>query len=145
MDFKNYVAESNLKESLQNTTGSQADSELINFILTGLHLANQTHVYYLLTKSLAEHLAIGDFYDGLRGNVDSLAEMLIGLEIEGMGSIDSTLVFLYSRNELLTRVNEFRKNVNVLLAVTNTDSMMSINDNLINIQQLIDSLKYKLQ
>jgi hypothetical protein len=145
MDFKNYVAESNLKESLQNTTGSQADSELINFILTGLHLANQTHVYYLLTNSLAEHLAIGDFYDGLRGNVDSLAEMLIGLEIEGMGSIDSTLVFLYSRNELLTRVNEFRKNVNVLLAVTNTDSMMSINDNLINIQQLIDSLKYKLQ
>lgn len=51
-----------------------------NFILTLLHAATNGHILHLQSRSLSEHLALKDYYEGLPDLVDTLAEQLQGLE-----------------------------------------------------------------
>lgn len=51
-------------------------NELIDFLLETADLAHKEH---LATRSYAAHKALGDFYDGVRGDTDTLAEALIAL------------------------------------------------------------------
>ena len=47
---------------------------------TLLFAAPVAHMKHLSTRSLAEHLALGDLYEGLPGKVDALAEAIQGCE-----------------------------------------------------------------
>ena len=47
---------------------------------TLLFAAPVAHMKHLSTRSLAEHLALGDLYEGLPGRVDALAEAIQGCE-----------------------------------------------------------------
>lgn len=49
------------------------------FILTLLHAATNTHLLHLKSKSYAEHMALGAFYEELPDLVDALAESIQGL------------------------------------------------------------------
>lgn len=51
-----------------------------DFILTLLHAATNAHLLHLQSKSYSEHMALGEFYEGLPALVDSLAEAIQGLE-----------------------------------------------------------------
>ncbi|NLH94289.1 MAG: hypothetical protein GX466_08785 [Candidatus Cloacimonetes bacterium] len=50
--------------------------ELIDLLL---EIADTAHRQHLATRSYAKHMALGDFYDSLRDNTDTLAEALIGM------------------------------------------------------------------
>jgi hypothetical protein len=52
------------------------------FILTLLHAVTNTHILHLRSKSYAEHMALGAFYEALPALVDVVAESIQGLEEE---------------------------------------------------------------
>lgn len=41
--------------------------------------ADEAHAAHLATRSYAEHMALGEFYDGARGASDAIIEAMIGL------------------------------------------------------------------
>lgn len=49
------------------------------FILTLLHAVTNTHILHFRTKSFAQHMALGTFYEELPDLVDTLAEAIQGL------------------------------------------------------------------
>lgn len=49
-----------------------------DFILTILHTVTNTHILHWQTKSYAEHVALGEFYDSLSDLVDTLVESMQG-------------------------------------------------------------------
>lgn len=49
------------------------------FVATSLALRTATHLAHLSSRSYAEHVALGDFYDGLVPLVDTYAELYMGL------------------------------------------------------------------
>ena len=49
------------------------------FLLTLLHAATNAHILHFRTKSYAEHMALGSFYEELPGLVDGLVEAVQGL------------------------------------------------------------------
>lgn len=51
---------------------------------------NITHFHHLTSKSYAEHMALGEFYENIVGAVDVLAECYIGQfgQIEDLPSVD---------------------------------------------------------
>lgn len=61
-------------------------NEAAEFLLTLLHSSTNTHLLHWTTKSYAEHVALGKFYDEIIDLTDSLAEAM-------MGSYDMTPTF----------------------------------------------------
>ena len=49
------------------------------FLLTLLHAATNAHILHFRTKSYAQHMALGSFYEELPGLVDGLVESIQGL------------------------------------------------------------------
>ena len=49
--------------------------KLVSYLL---HSRNQTHVFHLQTKSYAEHMALGDYYDGIGDLIDGVVESYQG-------------------------------------------------------------------
>ncbi len=54
------------------------NKELEKLISYLLHSRNQTHVFHLQTKSYAEHMALGGYYDDIIDLVDGLVESYQG-------------------------------------------------------------------
>ena len=50
-----------------------------DFILTLLHAATNAHILHFRSRSYAEHMALGAFYEELPGLVDELVESIQGL------------------------------------------------------------------
>jgi len=138
---------SNIVEKLEaKTIESGTDEKIVGFILESFNVRTQTHIYHLLTKSYAEHMAIGEFYDKLLSAIDSISEMSIGLNIStSTEPYNSTLVFDYNKDTLINEIKEYRNSVTSLLETTDTSSLMGINDAIMSIQASIDMLLYKLQ
>lgn len=63
---------------MKNLPRLSGDTGVGRFIGLLLNSANQTHVYHLQTRSYAAHMALGDYYDSIRGLADSIAEMYQG-------------------------------------------------------------------
>lgn len=53
-------------------------NEAAEFLLTLLHASTNTHILHWTTKSYAEHVALGKFYEELPELVDALAEAMMG-------------------------------------------------------------------
>jgi len=141
-DFVNERIDGNIE-----TPYDGIDESLVSFILESFNVRTQMHIYHLLTKSYAEHIAIGAFYDSISSTTDSIAEMSIGL---GLSSNESSkksfeLDFSYDKATLLESVNSYRESVVYMLEETDSESILSINDALISIQSSIDTFLYKLQ
>lgn len=62
------------------------DNEIGDVILTLLHSSTNAHILHWQSKSLAEHQALGTFYEELPDLVDQLVETI-------QGRYDSTLEF----------------------------------------------------
>ena len=119
---------------------------IIDYTLEGFKVATQTHIYHLLTKSYAQHMAIGEFYDSIQSCIDAIAEKSIGLGLVADGSMHPTeLVFAFDDAALIALAKQFREKTITLIGLTSDNSVLSINDDLINIQAAIDNLLYKLQ
>jgi len=67
-----------LKESYETTTGQQTpNSPLAKLTLSLLAIRDQAHLFHWQTKSYAEHVALGEFYETFIDKVDSLMENII--------------------------------------------------------------------
>lgn len=133
-----------LNEKLEGN-GGNIDAEVTKYVMDALIFSAQTHIYHLLTKSYADHMAIGDFYEGLEEEVDKLAEQAIGAGLEGSEIITPSLYFVYTKETLISQVNMFKDSTTELLQKTEVPNLMNLNDVLIAIQTLCDTLLYKLQ
>lgn len=52
------------------------------FLLTLLHSATNAHILHFKTRSYAQHMALGTFYEEMPGLVDGLTEAIQGLKGE---------------------------------------------------------------
>jgi DNA-binding ferritin-like protein len=76
-------------------------------------MVTQYHIWHLQTKEYAEHMAIGDFYEGLNEKLDSIAEHFIGTG--GNISVSEGQEFSnYSKSNVLGRLEEFGEFVNMV-------------------------------
>lgn len=143
--FKDFINEK--IEGTIDTPYAGIDESLVSFILESFNVRTQMHIYHLLTKSHAEHLAIGEFYDSLLGSIDSISEMSIGLGLESNESTKKSfdLEFSYDKQILLEEIKAYRDSVVYMLEETDSDSVLSINNAISDIQSSIDTLLYKLQ
>jgi hypothetical protein len=54
------------------------ETNLSAFIQNLLHCVTNAHLLHLQSRSYSQHMALGDFYDGLDDLTDSLAEVIQG-------------------------------------------------------------------
>lgn len=110
------------------------------FLLTLMHSSTNTQILHRQTKSYAEHIALGEFYEAIIPLVDTLTETIQGLEgeiidypVDYYGPASSGLEELTSLKEY---VSEDRKEL------PQETEIQNIVD---EIAALIDSTLYKLK
>jgi len=111
-----------------------------NLISILLHSITQTHVFHLQTKSYAEHIALNEFYDGMVGLVDRLAEGYQGKygvqkfkNISGLENYESKEQVIEYLLKLDKIINTNKPEDSFLVAIID------------DIQELLYSTKYKLE
>lgn len=110
------------------------------FILSLLHSATNTHILHWQTKSFAEHMALGEFYEALPGLIDTLVEATQGVTGE---IIEFPADYYPPAEDGLTELLELRE-----FFVENRDVMpkdREIQNLLDGIGDQIDSTLYKLR
>ena len=110
------------------------------FILTLLHAATNTHILHWQTKSFAQHMALGEFYEAMPGLIDALVEATQGLT----GEIIQFPADYYPPAENgLTELKELREyfedNRNVMPVNSEIQNLLD------NIGDQIDSTLYRLR
>jgi len=111
-----------------------------NLLSILLHSITQTHVFHLQTKSYAEHIALNEFYDGMGGLVDRLAEGYQGKygvqkykNISGLENYESKEQVIEYLLKLDILINSNKPEEGFLLAIID------------DIQELLYTTKYKLE
>lgn len=89
---------------------------------------NAIHTGHWKTKSYAEHVALGDFYDGLIDKIDSIVEMYQGA-FDLIGNIDSEPVV---GKDLIRHITEEAKWIN--------DNRETISGDICAIENALDDL-----
>lgn len=133
-----------LDEGVDIDNGSKQSLE--NLVVSVLSFVEQTHLYHILTKSYAEHMAIGEFYAGIQADADALAESYIGMTggFSTLQPIQAEFKVNYSKANFISELDGFRAIVTSGVEITNRSDLMSLNGVLVNIQGAIDTLSYKL-
>ena len=112
-----------------------------------LCMVTQAHIWHWQCKSYAAHQALGDFYEGLQGNVDELAEIFFGAG----GSFSfhqhhSTMNFV-SIEDVSARIKNFKNELVQTQAELMKDEnapLHSAGDKILEIVQSTDKLLYLL-
>ena len=110
------------------------------FILSLLHAATNTHILHWQTRSFAEHMALGEFYEALPGLIDTLVEATQGVTGE---IIEFPADYYPPAEDGLTELLELRE-----FFIENRDVMpkdREIQNLLDGIGDQIDSTLYKLR
>ena len=110
------------------------------FLLTLLHASTNAHILHWQTKSYAEHVALGEFYEAMPGLIDDLVEATQGLT----GEIIQFPADYYPPAENgLTELKELREsfedNRNVMPVNSEIQNLLD------NIGDQIDSTLYRLR
>ena len=109
-------------------------NEIGSFILTLMHAATNAHILHLKSKSYAEHMALGAFYEELPGLVDSLAESIQGLTGElieypadyyspaesGLQEIMDLMDFVKENRQSLPQDSEIQNQVDTIAELINS-------------------------
>ena len=116
--------------------------ELEELLSQLLHSRTQTHIYHLQTKSFAEHMELGGYYDGVVGLIDGLAEAYQG-KYDIIKSYKNYSLDNYSSNsQLITYFKALSKKVEDVHTKVNDTY---IQNQLDTINELINSTVYKLR
>ena len=112
------------------------------FALMLLHEVTNAHLLHWASKSYAQHVTLGEFYDGLDDVTDAFVEAYMGkygqLPISGY-----TEFYSLPTNDPIAKLEELAKNVKDIRGSLPQDSELQ---NLIDeIADLIDSSLYKLR
>jgi len=103
------------------------------------------HVFHWNAKSYSKHQAVGEFYEKLNELVDELAEKYVGAGgmIDGIIAASINIDRL-DENRVRASLRNLRRMVANSIDSTGSDSrLMSVNDSLVQILNLIDHTEYK--
>lgn len=109
------------------------------------NVITQSHIWHLLVKSGQKHSALNELYSNLEKRVDSLSEKFIA---QGgiLSEFKCDYSVIYDDNTILEYVDVFRKDITyVLFKMKDEFSLSSLSDDLIEIQEAIDSFVYKFK
>ena len=135
-----------LREILESIPANTAQT-IESITLLSLAMVSQSHIYHLVTKRYNEHMAINEFYLSLQSNIDTLVETYLGANSGThflSGKVDFEISLDYNNTVFITEVDGYRKKIVSSIDATNSSSLLSINDVLVDILSDIDTLKYKL-
>jgi DNA-binding ferritin-like protein len=119
--------------------------QLANDVVTQvLSQSLKVRVYHLTTRNHAAHTSLQDLYEKIEDECDEILEKLIG-----MGAViqenDINLQIKTSSVDLYDCMINLETTINMMIDTTNTTSLLSVNANLIEIQDAINSTKYFLR
>ena len=143
--FKEWMAAKQSKE-INEKVELQSDTGDVNMLLTEtLHFANQIQLWHWLAKSGQKHTALGDFYESLRDNIDSLAETLIAQAISPLVRGSKTLDVVYSDDVIMYQTKEYRQFITNVIDQTSSDKpdIANVRDMVVDIQECIDKFVYQ--
>lgn len=104
----------------------------------------QTHVWHLQTKSYAQHMALGGFYDCIVGFTDSLLEIYQGHHgVKISGNIDIKIDSKYATAKPLAYMKKLKSNLDTLYnnKHLNENCLLAVMD---EIMGLVDKTIYLL-
>lgn len=110
-----------------------------------MFMIGQIHIWHLLCTSGQKHTALGDLYDDLVESIDELAEKFIA---QG-GNISETepykYISMYNENEIYNYINNYRTHISSVIENSMGAELKSIQDSVIDLQEVIDSFLYKFK
>lgn len=111
-----------------------------SFVLMLLHSVTNTHILHWQTRSFAEHMALGEFYEGLQESVDEFVEAFQGK----YGIIENfPTTYEKPKDTPLAQLQSISDNIAVMRKGLPEDSELQ---NLIDeIAGLVDTTMYKLR
>lgn len=133
--------EENIDETISNINSFNIDN-VINKIFSSI---TQAHIWHLLIKSGQKHSALNELYSNLEKRVDSLSEKFIA---QGgiLSEFKCDYSVIYDDNTILEYVDVFRKDITyALFKMKDEFSLSSLSDDLIEIQEHIDTFIYKFK
>jgi DNA-binding ferritin-like protein len=116
-------------------------------ICSCLCMVTQAHIWHWQTKSYATHKALGEFYDGLQGSVDELAEIFFGAGGSFTFRQHKTTDNFISVDDVAAKVKNFRNELVQAQAELMKDEnapLHSAGDKILEIVQSADKLSYLL-
>lgn len=116
------------------------DHGIGHLITYTLHMVSQIHIWHLLCPSGQKHTALGDLYNALNDEVDVLAERFIA-QGGSLEAINASLIPFYDESTVRMQLDVYRSMVTACM--TDRLDMASINDAVIDLQEIIDSNLYK--
>ncbi len=144
--FIDYINQGKLNNSVNEKIELSSDTGNVNMLLTEtLHFANQIQLWHWLATSGQKHTALGDFYNSLRENIDSLAETLIAQAISPLTRGSKTLDVNYSDEVIKYQTKEYRQLITELIDIVSVEKsdIANIRDALVDIQEGIDKFVYQ--
>lgn len=114
--------------------------DISNLITYTLYLISQVHIWHLLCPSGQKHTALGELYNELQSAVDVLAERFIALGGK-LSPLNISLVTTYSDLSVIKAIKEYREMT--VKCISQDPSQQSINDAVIDLQEIADSKLYK--
>ena len=107
-----------------------------------MHSRTQTHVFHLQTKSYAEHMALGAYYEGIVALIDGLAETFQGKN----GIIENYDNFkLESYQDKDQRIKYFESLGKMVESIQPKFKDTYIQNQVDTVSELIYSAKYKIE
>lgn len=129
------------KEKVTNEELQYINEYGIGYIVSyTMHMIAQSHIWHLLCPSGQKHVALNELYTELETEVDGLAEKFIA---QGgiLSDVTESLIPYYSEELVRQKLNDYRELVSN--SMTQDPTMASINDGLVDLQEVIDSVLYK--
>ena len=108
------------------------------FIAESIALGAATRLLHLTTRSYAQHVALGDFYDGLSDLIDQYAEVYIGLA----GPIRSFPSVKPPSGEAVDLLDDYLGSITAEMADDDSEALKNI---LAEIEALTARTLYKLR
>ena len=144
--FIDYINQGKSNNSVNEKIELSSDTGNVNMLLTEtLHFANQIQLWHWLATSGQKHTALGDFYNSLRENIDSLAETLIAQAISPLTRDSKTLDVNYSDEVIKYQTKEYREFITNLIDQLSTDKsdIANVRGMVVDIQEGIDKFVYQ--
>lgn len=119
--------------------GITASPSMGAFLMELLHARTNAHVLHLRTKSFAQHVALGDFYNGIGGHADSIAEAYQGR----YGIVDYPALPYKPENDPIMMIRSLRRYVDdTRMTLCEHSEIQNLIDEAV---ALMDSTLYKLE
>lgn len=144
-----------LEKKIQEIDLTYQLDEIKEYIMTGMIAVTQFHFYHLFVKNGSHHEALKSFYVTLQDELDSFTEGMIANynlsssyeseEEDEESEYEAEIYFGCSYDRIYEELESFKSYTNHILGLLDGEENLGLKDKLIDIQEAIDKLLYKLQ